>query len=78
MRWCIRVKLVQNWRRFSSLLLATGNRPIVEKSWKDSFWGAKPLEDGRLVGRNVLGRLLMELREELRQPGKERLRKSVY
>jgi len=74
MRWCIRVKLAQNWRRFSSLLLATGNRPIVEKSWKDSFWGAKPLEDGRLVGRNVLGRLLMELREELRQPGKERLR----
>ena len=65
MRWCLRVKLVQNRAKFSDLLLETGNKPIVEESKKDNFWGAKPLDDGTLEGRNVLGRLLMELREEL-------------
>jgi len=66
MRWCLRVKLAQNWREFGRLLLATGDRPIVEQSRKDDFWGAKVAEDGTLVGMNVLGRLLMELREQLK------------
>lgn len=66
MRWCLQVKLAQNWREFGRLLLATGDRPIVEKSRKDDFWGAKDAEDGSLVGMNVLGRLLMELREQLK------------
>jgi putative DNA methylase len=66
MRWCLRVKLAQNLASFSELLLSTEDRPIVEESTKDAFWGAKPVEDGTLVGQNVLGRLLMELREELR------------
>ena len=65
MRWCLRVKLSQNWERFGALLKATGDRPIVEESAKDDFWGAHLLEDGRLAGHNVLGRLLMELRDEL-------------
>jgi ribA/ribD-fused uncharacterized protein len=65
MRWCLRVKLAANWSKFSRLLLETGDRPIVEDSRKDDFWGAKPDEDA-LEGRNVLGRLLMELREQLR------------
>ena len=65
MRWCLRVKLAWNWTEFRDLLLATGGRPIVEKSRKDDFWGAKVRSDGVLVGVNVLGRLLMELREEL-------------
>ncbi|RWO75001.1 MAG: DUF1768 domain-containing protein [Mesorhizobium sp.] len=64
MRWCLRVKLAQNWGEFGRLLLATGDRPIVEQSRKDDFWGAKVAEDGSLVGMNVLGRLLMELREQ--------------
>src|SRR5262249_37544484 len=60
--------------RFSELLLATGDRPIVEESKKDEFWGAKPVDSATLIGMNVLGRLLMELREEVRQPGsRERL-----
>ena len=63
MRWSLRVKLAQNWRTFSALLLKSGDRPIVEQSRKDDFWGAKAQEDGTLVGMNVLGRLLMELRE---------------
>lgn len=77
MRWCLRVKLAQNWTRFSDLLLQTGNRPIVEESKKDDFWGAKPAENGELIGQNVLGRLLMELREELLGPEIESLKNVV-
>ncbi len=74
MRWCLRVKLAQNWREFGRLLLATGERPIVEQSKKDDFWGAKIAEDGSLVGMNVLGRLLMELREQLKDDAEESLK----
>ncbi|MES2502354.1 MAG: NADAR family protein [Pseudomonadota bacterium] len=68
MRWCLRVKLAQNYAEFGQLLLATRDRPIVEQSRKDDYWGAK-LADGAgdtLIGQNVLGRLLMELREKLK------------
>lgn len=65
MRWCLRVKLVQNFPRFSSLLLETGNHPIVEQSRRDRFWGSVPTGDFTLQGQNVLGKLLMELREEV-------------
>ncbi len=65
MRWCLRVKLIENWHSFGSLLLETNDKPIVELSFKDSFWGAKPVDKFKLVGMNVLGRLLMELREEV-------------
>lgn len=68
MRWCIRVKLAQNLNTFGKLLLATGTRPIVEESKKDDFWGAKASGE-QLMGFNVLGRLLMELREEFRTHG---------
>lgn len=47
--------------RFAALLLATGDRPIVEKALWDGFWGAG--RDRR--GRNVLGRLLVQRREAL-------------
>lgn len=65
MKWCLRIKLAQNWDTFGKLLLATGERPIVEDSRKDDYWGARN-DDGRLIGHNVLGRLLMELREKLK------------
>lgn len=73
MRWCLRAKLARNYDRFGDLLLATGSMPIVERSRKDTYWGAKPSVHGEeiLSGRNVLGRLLMELRELLRA-GKRR------
>ena len=74
MRWCLRVKLAQNWKEFGRLLLATGERPIVEQSRKDDFWGAKVAGHGSLVGMNVLGRLLMELREQLKRDDVESLR----
>lgn len=67
MKWCLRVKLLYNWEKFSELLLETGDKPIVEDSRKDNFWGAKPCRDrDTLTGQNVLGRLLMELRDQLR------------
>jgi ribA/ribD-fused uncharacterized protein len=70
MKWCIRVKLAQNWNRFSSLLLKTENKPIVEDSNRDDFWGAKLNEDQVFVGMNVLGRLLMELRDRIKTGGR--------
>lgn len=68
MRWCLRVKLAQNYEKFGRLLLATCDQPIVEQSRKDDFWGAKLADEAGdiLVGQNVLGRLLMELREKLK------------
>lgn len=68
------MKLAQNWREFGRLLLATHDQPIVERSRKDDFWGAKVEEDGTLVGMNVLGRLLMELREILKSEDAESLK----
>jgi ribA/ribD-fused uncharacterized protein len=62
MRWCLRIKLQNNWSTFGNVLERTGERQIVEESTKDDFWGAKPQADGTLSGMNVLGRLLMELR----------------
>ena len=66
MKWCLRVKLAQNWSAFGDLLMRTGDKPIVEDSRKDDFWGAIKDAYGEFHGRNVLGRLLMELREKLK------------
>ena len=67
MRWVLRLKLAMHWTQFSELLLSTGDQPIVEDSRKDDFWGAVPVGSTSLVGMNVLGRLLMELREQVKQ-----------
>lgn len=66
MRWCLRVKLAQNFTEFSKLLMSTGNKPIVEDSHKDTFWGAvrDKKDENILRGVNALGRLLMELRQQ--------------
>ena len=66
MYWCLRVKLAQNWEKFGDLLHATENKPIVEVSRRDQFWGAKPVDTETLIGENMLGRLLMKLRDTLR------------
>lgn len=62
MRWCLQMKLAQNYIKFGLLLEQTGKRDIVEESAKDSFWGTIRRNDN-LCGVNALGRLLMELRE---------------
>lgn len=43
-------------------LLQTGDRELVENSWRDDFWGEGPNRDGQ----NMLGKLWMEIRAELR------------
>jgi ribA/ribD-fused uncharacterized protein len=74
MRWCLRVKLAQHYESFGELLLATKDKPIVELSRKDDYWGAKSdLSEDVLVGENVLGRLLMELREKLKMDFSKKL-----
>jgi len=62
MRWCLRVKLALHFERFGTLLVETADRMIVERG-RDNFWGARLGKDGRLYGRNILGRLLMDLRD---------------
>lgn len=42
-------------------LLATGDRELIEDSWRDDFWGWGPKRDGQ----NVLGKIWMEIRAEL-------------
>lgn len=65
MRWCLRVKLAQNFIEFGKLLESTFDKPIVEDSSKDDFWGAirDKQDENILRGTNALGRLLMELRQ---------------
>jgi len=41
-------------------LLESGDRELIEDSWRDSFWGWGPNKDGE----NHLGKLWMELRDE--------------
>jgi ribA/ribD-fused uncharacterized protein len=65
MRWCLQVKLAQHYKRVGDLLLASGDRPIVEQAYSDQYWGATLQEDGTLRGANVLGLLWMDLRAEL-------------
>jgi ribA/ribD-fused uncharacterized protein len=43
-------------------LLETGDRMLVEDSWRDDFWGWGPDK----VGENRLGQLWMEVREEVK------------
>lgn len=75
MRWCLRVKLAQHYEEFGRLLLATRDRPIVEQSRKDDYWGAKVSgDDETLIGQNVLGRLLMELRDLLKADSEGQLK----
>ena len=42
-------------------LLTTGDRELVENSWRDDYWGWGPNRDGQ----NMLGKLWMEVRAEL-------------
>lgn len=62
MLWVLELKLYYNPFTFGRDLLATGDRLIVEVSRKDDFWGCKEV-NGKLVGRNVLGKLLILVRE---------------
>ncbi|WP_025663300.1 NADAR family protein [Aquimarina megaterium] len=64
MYWVLKVKLSQNFDKFSQVLKETENQAIVELSNKDKDWAAVEVEKNQLIGKNALGRLLMQLREE--------------
>ncbi len=62
MRAVLRAKFTQN-PDLAELLLATGTEELVEGNWwHDYFWGVC---NGR--GENWLGRILMEIRTELKE-----------
>ena len=68
MAYTLAVKLAQHPDEFGAALGETQGRAIVEKSYRDEFWGARPSPDGAtLNGCNVLGKLLTELRDLLEQ-----------
>jgi predicted NAD-dependent protein-ADP-ribosyltransferase YbiA (DUF1768 family) len=49
---------------FKKMLLDTGNQEIREGNmWNDDFWGVCMK---RNKGKNILGKILMDLREELK------------
>lgn len=65
MKFCLQVKYFYNKQEFGELLLKTKNRQIVEFTYEDKVWGATD-EGEYYEGTNALGRLLMELREDIK------------
>lgn len=61
MRDILRAKVAQH-EYVRRKLLATGDRELIENSWRDDYWGWGPNKDGQ----NMLGKLWMEVRAELR------------
>lgn len=62
MLWVLQSKFRAD-KHCREVLLSTGDRPLIEASPIDDFWGEG--KNGR--GENHLGRLLMVVRDELRQ-----------
>jgi len=60
MRVAVRAKLDQH-PELRDQLLATGTEPLVERTTSDHYWGCGKDTDGK----NMLGQILMELRDEL-------------
>lgn len=62
MRDILREKVTQH-EYVRRKLLATGDRELIENSWRNDFWGWGADKGGQ----NMLGKLWMEVRAELRQ-----------
>lgn len=62
MREILRAKVEQH-EYVKRKLLETGERELIEDSWRDAFWGIGPNKDGQ----NMLGKLWMEIRAEIRK-----------
>jgi ribA/ribD-fused uncharacterized protein len=62
MRQALRAKFTQN-EELKKILLETGDAELVEHTRNDNYWG----DGGDGTGKNMLGKLLMELREELKK-----------
>jgi len=61
MRKAVLAKFAQH-PELLDLLISTGDATIVEQTANDSYWG----DGGDGSGKNMLGRILMEVREKLR------------
>jgi ribA/ribD-fused uncharacterized protein len=61
MRVAVVAKFIQH-EELRTLLLGTGDAKLVEHTENDSYWG----DGGDGSGKNMLGRILMEVREQLR------------
>jgi ribA/ribD-fused uncharacterized protein len=61
MREAVRAKFSQH-EELRAILLGTGDALLVEHTERDAYWG----DGGDGSGKNMLGRILMEVREELR------------
>ncbi len=68
MREVVRAKFSQH-EDIRQILLSTGDARIVEHTENDSYWG----DGGDGSGKNVLGRILMEVRDELRRGSTDEL-----
>ena len=64
MEFLLRKKFTQN-DKYRELLISTGDEVLEEgNTWNDTFWGICPPGSGN--GENVLGKLLMKIRSELK------------
>lgn len=61
MRTVVRAKFSQN-EEIKKILINTGDEYLVEDSPTDYYWGC----GAERTGKNMLGRILMEVREELK------------
>jgi predicted NAD-dependent protein-ADP-ribosyltransferase YbiA (DUF1768 family) len=71
MRITLRLKFRCNQIPLEDNLLRTGDRTIIEdcrgrRTESGAFWGASELPNGLLYGRNMLGKLLVELRSKFK------------
>lgn len=62
MRLCVEAKFRQH-ESIRKELLATGDAKLIEHTENDSYWG----DGGNGSGKNMLGKILMEVRTKLRQ-----------
>ncbi|MES2788020.1 MAG: NADAR family protein [Planctomycetota bacterium] len=62
MKTAVLAKFTQH-PELQTLLLSTGNAKIVEHTENDNYWG----DGGDGSGKNMLGQILMQVRESLRQ-----------
>lgn len=61
MRDAVRAKFTQH-KDLQKILLATGDAILVEHTVNDSYWA----DGGDGTGKNMLGKILVEIREELK------------
>lgn len=62
MRTAVRAKFTQ-YPELTDLLLGTGNAELIEHTTNDSYWA----DGGDGSGKNMLGKILMEVRSELKK-----------